>query len=65
MTEQGQIQRLKKVGGGGAYIECGVDAAHIAHSVLGGLGKFRPYESASEAVGDHHNHTNLRQLECY
>ena len=36
----------------------------ISHSVLGGLGayspkklfKFRPYESASEAVGDNHNH---------
>ena len=40
---------------------------HIMHSVLGRSGgmllyKFRRYESASEAVGDHHNHAKM--LDC-
>ena len=26
---------------------------------VGGIFKFRPYESASEAVGDHHNHAKF------
>ena len=41
--------------------------SHIAHSVVGGLGacspreilNFRLYASASEAVGDHHNHAKF------
>ena len=41
--------------------------AHIPQSVVGGLGacsprkifEFRLYESASEAIGDHHNHTKF------
>ena len=41
--------------------------ALITHSVLGGVGacsprtvfKFKTYESTSEAIGDHHNHTNF------
>ena len=42
--------------------------ALMMHSVLGGflehappgkIFKFRPYESASEAVGDHHHHAKF------
>ena len=29
------------------------------HALPGKFVKFRPYESASEAVGDHHNHTKF------
>ena len=41
-----------------------VGVVRIVHSVLGGSRtcspwKFRPYESASEAVGDHHNHAKF------
>ena len=59
---QGQIQRLKE----GAYKKSGgwcaaVVCACIAHSVVE---EFRPYESASEAIRNHHNHATLWQLEC-
>ena len=71
-TWQGRTQRLKKGGAGtqiSSMVDAAVRRAqraeffceHIMHSVLGRSGgmllyKFRRYESASEAVGDHHNH---------
>ena len=50
--------------------QCGfLFSACIMHSVLGGSGGMlpqenlaRPYESASEAVGDHHNHTKFMAI---
>ena len=70
---QGRTQRLKKGGlrhryKVGLVRPCGARSApnffreRIMHSVLGRSGgmllyEFRRYESASEAVGDHHNHT--------
>ena len=71
-VQQGRIQRLKKEGG--AHIEwevvwpcsaCRFFCARIMHIVLGGCGgmlpqeNFLPYESASEAIGDHHNHAKI------
>ena len=62
--KQGRTQRLKKGGGPGHRLVRRV--ARAARQILsrtykgrsGGmlLYKFRRYESASEAVGDHHNH---------
>ena len=72
LRSQGRTQRLKKGGPGHRYRvglvrPCGARRApnffceRIMHSVLGRSGgmllhKFRRYESAYEAVGDHHNH---------
>ena len=55
-------------GGVGAHIECGYLARIMkVLAFQGGLGacspgkflKFRPYESASVAVGNHHNHAKF------
>ena len=55
---QGWIQRLKK---GGHRGEIG-GREYSMHSTLGGPGDMLPqrlYESASEAIQDHHNHTKF------
>ena len=51
----GQIQRLMK---GGVRIACSIQHSRRGGGE-GGAFKFRPYESASEAAGDHQNHTRF------
>ena len=75
---QNPQSRLKKGGGPGHGLvrPCGARSApncfreRIMHSVLGRSGgmllyKFRLYESASEAVGDHHNYAKCLTTGLY
>ena len=78
IISQGRIQRLKKGGAHIEWCWCGQAACRIfssrtyntqrsrrvwGHAPLGKFFKFRPYESASEAVRDHYNHAKCLTTE--